>query len=313
MEANEPEAGSIESALAKLLQEPEEMEAEEVDEDVESEEESDEESDESDEDIEDSEDTEEDGDDESEPELFTVKVDGKEQQVTLDELKQGFSGQAYVRKGMEQAAQQRKQAEEVYAALLNERQQIAQLFQQIQQGGMPTPPKMPTKEMFDSDPIGYLEAKLSYDEQKAAFDQQIGQMQQVVQQQSQAAQAAQAAHLQREMEILKQSIPEFNDEKQGRALREKLVSSGQKIYGYTVDELGAISDHRAVRVLTDAIRYREMMDGKTKMEASAKPKQGKVLKAGAKKVGLKSQAERQARQKLRKTGSLNDAVSLILN
>ena len=36
-----------------------------------------------------------------EPELYAVKVNGQEAQVTLDDLKQGYSGQKYVQQGMQ--------------------------------------------------------------------------------------------------------------------------------------------------------------------------------------------------------------------
>lgn len=45
-----------------------------------------------------------------EPSLYTVKVNGQEEQVTLDDLKQGYSGQKYVQQGMQDAAAQKKEA-----------------------------------------------------------------------------------------------------------------------------------------------------------------------------------------------------------
>ena len=63
------------------------------------------------------------------PSNIKVKIDGNEVEVTLDELRQGYSGQKYVQKGMQEAATQRKEAEQVYESLLNERKQMAQLFQ----------------------------------------------------------------------------------------------------------------------------------------------------------------------------------------
>lgn len=144
------------------------------------------------------------------PDLYTVKVDGKEEEVSLEDLKRGYSGQKYVQKGMQEAAAMRKQAEDVYANLLNERQQIGQLLQYAQ-NGLPQAPMAPTKEQFDSDPIGYMEAKMQYDEAKAAYDGQMGQLQQVVEQQGQAMQYAQRAYLEREMETLKAVVPEFSE------------------------------------------------------------------------------------------------------
>ena len=39
-----------------------------------------------------------------EPQTFAVKVDGREMRVTLDELTRGYSGQAFIQKGMQEVA-----------------------------------------------------------------------------------------------------------------------------------------------------------------------------------------------------------------
>ena len=247
----------------------------------------------------------------SAPELYTVKVDGKEEQVSLDDLKRGYSGQKYVQKGMQEAAAMRKQVEEVYANLLSERQQISNLLQHAQ-SGLPQAPQAPSKEQFNSDPIGYMEAKLQYDEAKAEYDGQIQQLQQVVQQQGQAQQAAQRAYLEREMEALKTLVPEFAEPDTAAQARDRLVTMGQEFYGYDPNEIGAVMDHRAIRVLHDAIKYQELMQGKQKAVTKAKPKATRTVKAGAKKTRSNADAERQTRQKLKKSGSIDDALNLIL-
>ena len=117
-------------------------------------------------------------------ERFSVKVNGEESQVTLEDLKQGYSGQKYVQQGMQDVAQQKKEAEQVYAALTNEREQMAQLYQQLQEGGMQQAPVKPTKELFDADPIGYMQKNIEYEEQMGSYNQQMAQLQQVTQQQS---------------------------------------------------------------------------------------------------------------------------------
>lgn len=245
------------------------------------------------------------------PDLYTVKVDGKEEEVSLEDLKRGYSGQKYVQKGMQEAAAMRKQAEEVYANLLNERQQIGQLLQYAQ-NGLPQAPVAPTKEQFDSDPIGYMEAKMQYDEAKAAYDGQMGQLQQVVSQQGQAMQYAQRAYLEREMETLKAVVPEFAEPDTAAQARDRLVTMGQEIYGYDAGEIGAVMDHRAIRVLHDAIKYQELMSGKQAAVTKAKPKAKRTVRAGAKKTRSNKDAERQTRQRLKKSGSIDDALNLIL-
>ena len=249
----------------------------------------------------------------SAPETYTVKVDGEEVQVSLDDLKRGYSGQQYVQRGMQEAAAKRKEAEQVYSALLAERQQLTQLYQQMQQGGIAKPPSPPAKDLFDRDPIGYMEEKMRYDEAKQQYDAQQTQLQQVTAQQTQAQQQALNVYMQQEMEQLKAVIPEFAEPEKASKLKERMVRSGQEYYGYAPEEIGQIMDHRAVRVLNDAIAYREIMAGKSKAEAKA-GKGKPVLKPGAKQPSnskVKQQRERKAQ--LKKSGRIEDALGLILN
>jgi len=305
--------GTIESAISSLLQ-PEEVE-EVVEEDteeaaeLEDSEEEPEGEDAEEEEVEEEDDEDADEAEESTPELYTVKVDGKEEQVSLDDLKRGYSGQQYVQKGMQEAANLRKQAELVYQALMNERAMVAQAIQ----GGIPQPPAEPSKDMFESDPIGFMEAKLKYDDQLKEYNERMSQFQQIAEQQSQAQQAAQRAYLEREMETLKQVVPEFADPQKASQVRDRLVTMGQEIYGYEPNEISAVMDHRAIRVLNDAIKYQELMSGKKQAERKAKPKPKRTVRAGAKKTASNANAERQTRQKLKKSGNINDALSLILN
>ena len=296
-EAVEVEDEAVEESDAEVEAELEEVEL--LDDDSE---------DAEDEEYEDSEEAEE-----SAPTLYTVKVDGKEEQVSLDDLKRGYSGQKYVQKGMQEAAQLKKQAEEAFYTLMSERQKIAEAYQNAVSGsGMPQPPKEPSRQQFESDPIGYMEAKLRYDEDKAEYDGKMSEYQQMAQQQSEAAAHAQRVYLEREMETLKTLVPEFADPEKAVQARDRLVTMGQEIYGYEPGEIAAVMDHRAIRVLHDAIKYNELMSGKKQAERKAKPKASRVVKAGAKKTRSNADAERQTRQKLKKSGSIEDALSLIL-
>ena len=315
-ETEQPEEETVEATQEQDEEVEEEVEAEiETEEDVEEDEddveESEESEDEESEDEEDTEDTEQAG---TQAQSFTVKVDGKTEVVTLDELKQGYSGQKYVQKGMQEAAEAKKEAEAVYSALLQERQNIAQLYQQAQQGTLAQPPVEPARELFETDPIGYMDAKLKYDEQLQAYSAQMQQMEQVAQQQTQAEQAAQQAYLQQEMMNLQKIIPEFADQNKATQIKDKLITSGTEIYGYEADEIAQVMDHRAIRVLHDAIKYQELMSGKEAAVEKAKPanRKKRPVKAGAKKGNNKSQVQKKLRQKLTKSGSVDDALALIL-
>lgn len=288
-----------------------EYDDEEYNEDEELEHDEDEESEHDDEGEEDTEDTEQAG---TQAQSFTVKVDGKTEVVTLDELKQGYSGQQYVQKGMQEAAAAKKEAEAVYSALLQERQNIAQLYQQAQQGTLATPPVEPARELFETDPIGYMDAKLKYDEQMQEYSAQMYQMEQVAQQQTQAEEAARQAYLQQEMMNLQKVLPEFADQKSATQIKEKLITSGTELYGYDANEIAQVMDHRAIRVLHDAIKYQELMSGKEAAVEKANPAKRKKrpVKAGSKKGNNKSQMHKKLRQNLSKSGRVEDAMALIL-
>ena len=253
-------------------------------------------------------------DDESEDpanDFHTVKVDGKETQVTLEELKRGYSGQQYVQKGMQQVAEVKKEAESAYYALMQERQNLANLVQQVQSGQNLTPPQEPDSAMFDADPIGYMEAKIQYDNQVKAYEQNMGQVQQVLQQQTEAEQIARAEYAKQEAQRLVQVIPELADAGKAGKFKENLVRTATDVYGYTPEEIAGISSHRDFLVLRDAMKYREMMAGKETVQNKVK-KAKPAIKPGAKKVSTKTDVVRKQRERLKKSGSIDDALALIM-
>ena len=309
-EAPEEETEIEESEAEVTQDEPEADEDESVeDDDGEDDGESDEESDDDGED-DDYESDEDEPDQAGTDQTFRVKVDGEEVSVTLEDLKRGYSGQQYVQKGMQQAAEARKQAEEVFNAFQQERQNLAQLVQQVQQGGV-TPPQEPSRELFNSDPIGYMEAKMDYDEKMQGYQAQQAQVQKVMQEQSQAEQQASQARAQQEAQKLVEIVPELRDAKAASKFKEKLVETATSVYGYTQDEIANIGSHRDFLVLRDAMKYREIMAGKTKAETKAQ-KAKPMLKAGAKKKSTQGDAARKIRQKLKQSGSIEDAMALMI-
>ena len=255
----------------------------------------------------------EEAEDAGQQELYTVKVDGEEREVTLDDLKRSFSGQAYIQKGMQEAAEAKKEAEGVYQALLNERQQLSNLLYQAQSGQLAPPPVPPSRELFNNDPIGYMEAKLSYDEALQTYQNQQYQIQQVTEQQNYQMQIAQQQYLQGEMQRLAQAIPEFGDAKTASKLKEDLVQFGSKL-GYSEAELSEVMDHRAILVLQKAMKYDQLVEGKSKATqkaSNARP----VVKPGTKKTGRTGAAKQRqnAQARMKKTGSIDDVAKFLLS
>ena len=242
--------------------------------------------------------------------LIPVKINGKEERWTLDQLKQSAAGQGYINQKMQENAALEKQYKQQAQALAQQQQQVLAMYQQAQQGGLqaPTPP---SKELFDQDPIGYMEAKLTYDEAKAAHDQQLVQLRGMQQQQAQQQQAARQAHLAQQAEVLKQYIPEIVDPEKGEKLKAGIIDTGVH-YGFTPEEMAGVTDARYVRALNDARKYRQLVANKQRSQSKADGVRP-VVKAGAKKRPDGQAATRKkAHQRLQKTGSIDDALSLML-
>lgn len=248
--------------------------------------------------------------DQSEPERITVKVDGKDVAVTLDDLKRSYSGQAYIQAGMKQAAEARKEAEALRTSLQTERQQILGLAEQIQKGGIARPPAEPDVAMLDRDPIGYIQLKAQYDAEMKAYEGQQAQMR-TLQQQAAANEAAQMRQIATEQaELLKQRIPEFADTVKAAALKERLVKTAVDAYGYSPEEVGSITDARAVQVLHDAAQWRALQAGKAM--AKTTPDAPRNVKPVAKTPDAGAANRQKLVQQAQKSNSTEDWAKVLL-
>lgn len=254
------------------------------------------------------------GDGDEEPgETFRVKVDGEEVEVTLDDLKRSYSGQGYIQKRMKEVAEAKKQAEQVYGALQAEREQMAQQLAQYQQQLGAGEPQKPNRELLDKDPIAYFEQMESYREAVEQREQLTQQQQQLFEQQRQAEAQARQAYLAEQAQLLQQAIPEFSDAEKAGKLKQELVEVGRE-YGFDPQELTAIADHRHVRVLHDAMRYRKATANKEVAEKKAS-KARPMVKPGAKRKDTDGRKKRQqqVRSRMKKTGSVEDVTQYLLS
>lgn len=247
------------------------------------------------------------------PELYTVKVDGVEKQVTLDELRRGYSGQEYIQTQMRQVAEGRKEVEAIYNQLQQEAQQVAALRQRLEAGNIPQQPVPPTKDLFDADPIGYMEAKIKYEEDLATWQQSMGELQQFSARQQQMQQQALQYHLAQEMQKLQQVIPEFGDREKATQLRQAIIETGQH-YGYSPEELNEVADSRAVRILHDAMKYQQMVAARGEAQKKV-DKTRPVVKPGVKKSATagKVKQRKNAASRMKQTGSIDDVAKFLLS
>jgi hypothetical protein len=250
-------------------------------------------------------------DDSEEPEMFTVKIDGEEHTVNLEELKRGYSGQSYINTQMQKVAENRKETEQVFAALSQERAQVQAALQMLSDGTFAHPPQAPSEELFNTDPMAYMEQQLQYQKDQQAFQEKVGYMQQQAQANQQTQEQARHAYLAQEVEMLKGFHPELFDEQKGPEVKSQLVTQASENYGFSPEEINGVMDHRHMRVLMDAIAYRQLNSdaGKKQVEQKVKAKQVRSTK---RKVNAESAQRQKQRERLKQTGSIDDAIGLLL-
>ena len=211
---------------------------------------------------------------------------------------------------MKQAAESRKQAEEAYNGLNQQRAQLEQLMQQVQQQGVMAQPAPPTKELLADDPLGYIEADANYREEMGKYQhqqQQLGQQHQAMQQ---AQEQANKANLQNQQQELKRLIPDFAEAKKAPKLKDSLVEHGKK-RNFTEAEINSVVDARTMHVLYESMMWRQSLEGKSNVQAKLK-KARPLMKAGSKKQP-ESDSKKRSKQmsQLKRSGSVADAAALL--
>jgi hypothetical protein len=236
----------------------------------------------------------------------------KEERWTLDQLKQSAAGQGYINQQMQEVAQIKKQYTAYIQQATQQRERDLAFIQQAQQNGIKEP-TLPTRETFDQDPIGYMEQKLEYDQAKAQYDAQVQQVRAMQEQQTQQREQNLQNYTMQQAQLLTDRLPEMADPKKSEAIKKGLVETGD-YYGFTPDELGSVRDHRYIMAMYDAMRYRNLVN-KRGMATSQQGESLPPVKSGARKRPNqgKAAARKKAEARLQKTGSVTDAVDLILN
>ena len=245
-----------------------------------------------------------------EAQSFTVKVDGKEVQVTIDELKQGYSRtEDYTRK-TQALAQERKAAQAEFEQVRAERQQYAQLLGALQQQLAQAEPQLNLDELYSNDPIEWVRQKELQRERNEKLlaiqseQQRLAQMQQAEQQQYQRN------YLESQKNALLQAMPQLRDPKVAAQERDRWLDAGKSI-GFSDQELSGITDHRMLLALKTIADYRGIISKRQQIKPQQKVMAKPATPGNSKSVGQKSSDVKKSQQRLRQTGNVKDAASLI--
>jgi hypothetical protein len=202
---------------------------------------------------------------EQEAEKFVVKVDGKEIEVTRDELLSGYQRQADYSRKTSEIAEHRRAVEAEYQRVAGERQHYAQQLDQVAAVLQASLPPRPPMEMRDADPIGYQNAKEDW-------EIRVGQLQAVLSERDRAQQHQQQHFAQMQQQSLAQArerlvemLPEWKKPEVAKAEQPKIAEHLRAI-GYADHEIAAAADPRAVLMARESMLYRQLMASKPSVQ-----------------------------------------------
>ena len=253
--------------------------------------------------------------DEEPPEVYTVKVDGEEVEVTLDELQNGYSRQqAYTKRSMELAEQRKAfEAEQAETRQIRDAyaQQLDQLAAQIQQTTQQEPDWRALAEtMSERDLFLY---KAEWDQQKEYQKQVQAEQQRIAAEKSREQEQELRKHLEVQRTDMLNRIPAWQDEEVREAERREVITYAQKRIGFSEEEIANASDARAIELLYKAWQWDQLQEKKPAAKKRTR-KAPKMAKAGRPKTKreVANRSQREARKRFESAGTVDAAVEYLM-
>ena len=241
---------------------------------------------------------------------YKVKVAGQELDVTLDELRNGYSRDADYRRKTEELSNERKNFQ---SQSEKQRQDYSQKLTEMNQILSNAQQELNT-EMNSAD----LEALYEEDPTEAArIEHRLRKKQEKINLAIQKTQSEQKqqfdGYLQTEKTKLVNNIPDFADPGKASNLKNNMRSHLAK-YGFNDSEIAQVYDHRILMLVNDAMKFGNLQNAKPNI-AKKISKPSRMFSSGIKqdKNDVKSKASREKFSRLRKTGSMKAAQDVFLD
>lgn len=247
--------------------------------------------------------------------LYTVKVAGKVQNVTLDELKNGYQrGTDYTHKTQELSENRRNFDAERQAVQIERVQyhNALQQFKQILAERNAPYENIDWEDLAEIDPAQYVTKK---EEQRDLRDRaaqvQIEQAR-IQQMQAQETHRQRTNILQAEGEHMAKTFPDWSVPEKKAKLAQAWTDFALGL-GYSDEDVKAISDHRAFKVLDMAMKYERIQAATVKKNRVLKA--SKTVQPGSPRGGkpLARKGLDSKMKQLRGSGRVDDAASIFFD
>lgn len=243
----------------------------------------------------------------------TVKVDGKEVQVTLEDLEKSFSFTGHLTRKSQALADERKAFESERQAVAAERAKYATLLPQLEQAlTTPQGEEIDWDKLRAENPIEFTVKWAEHQREQLRLQGVRAERERVEAQRQQEEAKMYQQHVLREEQATLEARPEWRDPKVRQGRMQAMVKYAMDVLGYTEDDLRQITDHRLLLILDDAEQLHRAKQAKPAAQQRAR-QLVKTAKPGpsAKISTAQTSALTKARQRATRSGSIDDAAALL--
>ena len=240
------------------------------------------------------------------PSLHRVKVQGQELEVSLDELKSGYSRDSDYRQKTHALAEERRMLDEQKTSLSQSYDgKLKELTDLIgaAESYIGQSSKEDLQKMYEEDPTQAAKIDFQQRQQRESFNK--------LKQQAEVVKLQQYnQYLDEQKRLAATKIPEYSDPVKGVTFKNQMKNTLSQ-YEFNDQEIGSLADHRFLMVLKDAMEYKNLKSKPvTNKKVTTAPK---VVKSGTPKMeDSRRAAVKQKIGRLRRSGKINDAQSAIL-
>ena len=252
-------------------------------------------------------------------ELYTLTVNGENVEVTLDELKKGYSRQSDYTRKTEKLSQDRKSIEELkneYTRQNEEakikRDQYEKQLQVLSEQLKSMQPSIDMDRLYQEDPAEYVKQKAAQDRKKELEMSAKQEQDRILKEKQVESEKVYSQYLENERKLLAEKLPIYKDKEKAPQFIKNLTEYAKSI-GYTDQEISMLVDHRAVVMLANAYRYDKMVK-KANLKNKKVTKVSKVVSSSSPKIQDDSEVAKRIKSKkatLKRSGKVNDAVSVL--
>ena len=251
-------------------------------------------------------------------ELYKLTVNGQEVEVTLDELRKGYSRQQDYTQKTEKLSQDRKSVDQLKNEFTRQseeakikRDQYEQQLQLLNQQLQGNEPNVDMDQLYRDDPAEYVRYKAEQDRRKELLQASIQEQERIRSEKKVESDKNYQSYLAEQRDLLSKKLPIYADKDKGPEFVKNLTNFAKEI-GYTDQEINMLVDHRAVMMLANAYRYDKLK--KANLKNKKVTKVSKVISSSSPKVQDDSDVVKRMNSKkatLKKTGKVQDAVSIL--